>query len=378
VSSIGIDRSDLSSGPPSSEEARIRDLEAERALLEAVVEHIPVGLLVVDRTGKPTRVNPEALRILRVDSIDDPRLSAWREGEAYDLEGRRLGRDEWPLASTLATGARLNAERLQVVTRAGRVILEMTTGPVFAESGEMTGALAVFRDVTIADQTERAERDFVTNAAHELQSPLAAIVSAVDVLQSGAKERPDRDVFLRHIEYAADRLTRLVRALLVLARAQIGLEAPRDELVALCPLLKEVGETLELSSSVALAVDCPGELAVLTNRELVEQVVVNLAENAAKYTETGRIVLSARELGDGMVELSVSDTGAGINAAERPVVFDRFYRADRDGRIGFGLGLAIVRAAADALDGEVELDSTAGAGTRVRFRIPRAASMVTP
>jgi signal transduction histidine kinase len=164
----------------------------------------------------------------------------------------------------------------------------------------------------------------------------------------------------------------------VLARAQIGLEAPRDELVALCPLLEEVGETLELSSSVALAVDCPGELAVLTNRELVEQVVVNLAENAAKYTETGRIVLSARELGDGMVELSVSDTGAGINAAERPQVFDRFYRADRDGRIGFGLGLAIVRAAADALDGEVELDSSAGAGTRVRFRIPRAASMVTP
>jgi signal transduction histidine kinase len=355
---------------------RTAELEAERALLEAVVEHIPVGLIVVDPAGRPTRANAEALRILRVGSIDDPRLSAWRDAEAYDLDGRRVGPDDWPLARSLQTGARLSAARLEVVTPAGRLILEISTAPVFADSGEITGALAVFRDVTIPERTERAERDFVTNAAHELQSPLAAIVSAVEVLQAGAKERPDRDMFLGHIERAADRLTRLVRALLVLARAQIGVEAPKNELVALCALLDDIGAGLGLDATVDLHVDCPTELAVLTNRELVEQAVVNLAENAAKHTKTGRVVLTARQVDGDVVEIAVSDTGGGIAAANRPRVFERFYRAEANGTAGFGLGLAIVDAVAQALDGELALDSTVGAGTTVRLRLPRAASLV--
>jgi signal transduction histidine kinase len=375
--------SDLTEMPAASlsaEETRMlertAELEAERALLGAVVEQIPVGLIVVDPTGRPTRANAEALRILRLDSMDDPRLSAWRDAEAYDLDGRRLGPDDWPLARTLHTRARLSAERLEVATPGGRLILEISTAPVFAESGEITGALAVFRDVTVPERTERAERDFVTNAAHELQSPLAAIVSAVEVLQAGAKERPDRDMFLGHIERAADRLTRLVRALLVLARAQIGVEAPKNELVALCALLNDVGGELGLDSAVELHVDCPTELAVLTNRELVEQAVVNLAENAAKHTKSGRVVLTARQIEGDVVEIAVSDTGGGIAAANRPRVFERFYRAEANGTAGFGLGLAIVDAVAKALDGELALDSTVGAGTIVRLRLPRAASLV--
>jgi len=354
---------------------RTAALEEERARLEAVIENIPEGVVVVNQDGTVHLANAEALRVLRRTSMEAPELARWRELEAYHLDGRPVEPDEWPMSRTLATGEQVRSNKYEAVLQGHRIILEISTAPVMSASGEPSGCLAVFRDVTIREQAERAERDFVTNAAHELQSPLAAIVSAIEVLQAGAKDGPERDVFLTHIEWGADRLARLVRTLLVLARTQIGLEAPRDEVVELCPLLHDVRASLP-SSSVELEVYCPQDLAVLTNRELVEHAVVNLAENAAKHTKEGRVVLSARELAGGVTEICVSDTGPGISAAERPRIFERFYRGDPNGAPGFGLGLAIVRAVADALGGELELDSRVGAGTIVRLRIPHAASMV--
>lgn len=357
---------------------RTAALEEQWSLLRAVIENIPVGLVVMDQDGAPHTANAEALRILHADSIDASILSDWREIDVYRLDGSRVELEEWPLSRTLASGAVVTAERYEVDLEGRRTILEISTAPVASGPGERRGALAVLRDVTVREQAERAERDFVTNAAHELQSPLAAIVSAIEVLQAGAKDGPERDVFLGHIEREADRLARLVRALLILARTQIGLEAPRDELVALCPLLEEIGGGLRVPSGVELEIDCPRDLAVVTNRELVEQAIVNLAENAAKQTGTGRIVLSGADGGGGAVEIAVSDTGPGIAADERSRVFGRFYRAEADSTAGFGLGLAIVRAVADALGAELELDSEVGAGTTIRLRLPKAAAMVSP
>ncbi len=356
---------------------RTSALEEQWALLRAVVENIPAGLVVTNQDGIPHMANTEAVRILGADAIDASIFSNWREIEVYRLDGSRVELEDWPISRTLASGAVVTAERYEVVLEGRRPILEISTAPVVSVSGERTGAVAVFRDVTVRERAERAERDFVTNAAHELQSPLAAIVSAIEVLQRGAKDGPERDVFLGHIERESDRLARLVRALLVLARTQTGVEAPRDELVALCPLLEELGAALRVPSGVELKVDCPRDLAVVTNRELLEQAVVNLAENAAKHTGTGRIVLSGAEGGGGAVVIVVSDTGPGIAAAERSRVFGRFYRADADQTAGFGLGLAIVHAVADALDGELELDSQVGTGTTIRLRLPNAAAMVS-
>ena len=222
---------------------------------------------------------------------------------------------------------------------------------------------------------ESAERQFITNAAHELQSPLTAIVSAIEVLQAGAKETPDRDVFLAHIEHASARLARLARALLVLARAQSGAESPKTELVALEPLLSDVASWVQTADGIVVEVSCSPEAAVLTNRELVEQAVFNVAENAGKYTTSGRIELAAG-IDDGHVEISIADTGPGIPDAEQARVFDRFYRGEAAGSEGSGLGLAIARAAADALGGDVELESKVGEGTVVRFRLPQGASLI--
>ena len=233
------------------------------------------------------------------------------------------------------------------------------------------------RDESTSAHKETAEREFVTNAAHELQSPLTAIVSAIEVLQAGAKDTPERDVFLDHIEQASARLVRLARALLVLARAQTGAEAPKSELVSLESVLEDVASRLKPIEGVKVSVSCPSDAAAVTNRDLIEQAVLNVAENAAKYTARGRIELAAG-VSNGRAEITVSDTGRGIPAAEQSRVFERFFRGQGTGGGGSGLGLAIARAATEAVGGEVELESTFGKATVVRFRLPQGASLLDP
>lgn len=229
--------------------------------------------------------------------------------------------------------------------------------------------------VNRARRQESPEEQFVTNAAHELQSPLTAIVSAVEVLQAGAKDTPERDIFLDHIEDAAARLVRLTRALLVLSRFQTRTEAPKTELVALEPLMSDVAARVSTQQGVDLAVSCPADAAVVTNRELVDHAIFNVVTNATNYTTNGRVELSARVI-EGVAEISITDTGPGIPETEQERVFERFYRGEAGIDHGSGLGLAIARAAIEAVGGVVELESKVGTGTTVRFRVPQGATMV--
>ena len=352
---------------------RTAELERERARLAAVVENMPLGLVIVDLEGKVQLANQPTLKILGVEG-EIPE----REWEVYDPNGRRYLPGDYPLARSLRTGEVVSAERISGIAANGStVFVDVSSTQVLDSRGQVIGALAVLQDVTAQQHQERVEREFVTNAAHELQSPLAAIVSAIEVLQAGAKDSDERDVFLSHIERESARLARLTRALLILARAQSGAEAPRDEVVSLANLLTETATRLRLAPGVKVEVACDPEVGVLTNRELLEQAVANLAENAAKHTSAGRIVLGAQQQ-NGTVEITVSDTGSGIAEAERSRVFDRFYSGPVGAHAGFGLGLAIVGAAADALGGEVELESSVGSGTVVRLRLPHAASLTSP
>jgi len=228
---------------------------------------------------------------------------------------------------------------------------------------------------TQRDARQNAERDFVTNAAHELQSPLAAILSAIEVLQSGAKNSEDRDKFIEHIEREAQRLDRVNKALLTLARAQDGLEKPRSELIDLCPMLEAITERMEPAAGVEIVVQCSPEVAVITNRELLEQAISNVVRNAVKYTEKGTVKLVATSR-DSRVVIAVTDTGVGIREEALPRVVERFYRANGS-RAGSGLGLAIVQAAMEVLDGELEIASSVGYGTTVVLSLPVRALRVT-
>lgn len=331
------------------------ELEKERARLEATVRQTPAGLVIAEGpSGRAVAANDEAARLIGGLDVDVDELE--------------------PLARALRIGEVVVAERIVLERQGvGRMIVEMSAAPTRDRSGAVTSAVAVLQDVSARERRERAEREFVTNAAHELQTPVAAITSAVEVLQSGAKEIPaDRDRFLAHVERESARLTRLARALLVLAWAQTGQEDPRLERVPLAPLLDEVALGLEPTGNVEIDVRCGPRLAVLGDRDLVEQALANVAANAVKYTREGRIEIAARPLRFGKVAIEITDTGPGIPREDAENVFRRFFRSGVRGADGFGLGLAIARQAVDALGGEVHVEPRPRRGTTVRITLAAA------
>ena len=338
--------------------ARLREsfgrVEAERDRLQRLLGRLHDGVIAVDSNLRIEFSNAAARRLLRV-SVD---------------EGEELP-DAWgqPVLKVLAArlfepGARALQETFE--TDHGRAYSIAGIPP----RGRSKNVILVVTDVSVRERRERAEREFVTNAAHELRTPLATITGAIQVLQSGAKDDVvERDRFLDHIEREAARLGRLTNSLLVLARAQTREEVPNLTPVELRPLLEAIVEDVQPPKEVAVTVRCPPGLEVLAERDLVEQAVSNLTANALQNTERGKIEIAARALPGGSVVLEVTDTGNGIAPERQDRIFDRFYRPDgRDPR-RFGLGLAIVRQAVAALGGRIELESAVGSGTTVRITL---------
>jgi signal transduction histidine kinase len=333
-----------------------RHIEGERDRLRLLLERLHEGVVTVDDQLVVHFANTEARRVLGT------RLA----------EGDQLP-EPWPTFSLREFAASL--------FDAGSVLAQANVRPDDERALALVGipaqpegdtVMIVLDDLTEQERRELAEREFVSNAAHELRTPLTTIIGAIEVLQGGAKDNPlERDRFLTHIEREADRLARLARALLTLARAHAGQERPRLDAVPLAPLLQELADGTRAGAGVAVSVECPPDLVANVNRDLLEQALRNLADNSVKHTPSGRIVLRAYAAGTA-VNVEVEDTGVGMTAETQQHVFDRFYRGqDRDAE-GFGLGLAIVRQTVRSLGGHIELDSAPGEGTRVRIVLEQA------
>ncbi len=310
-------------------------------VLGRLLGRLPIGVVSIGPTLAIDYLNPAALAYLG-------------SGAAGELLP-----DPWPIFSLRKFAGRLfsgsTPPRRVVETDSGR-LLELDGIP--AESGPT--ALLLMQDVTARERRSRAEREFVTNAAHELRTPIAAIAGAIEVLQGGAKEQPaDRDLFLGHIERESSRLGRLAAALLLLARIQTGHRVTTLGVVEVRPLLEDVVRQLEPHDGVEVQISCEPGLSVLADRDLLSQAVLNVAANAARHTKEGEIELACRDLGRAC-EIEVRDTGPGITDLDRERVFDRFFRGRGPKGSGSGLGLAITREIMRALSGTIELDSTVG------------------
>jgi signal transduction histidine kinase len=328
-------------------------LESERARLEELVERLDEGVIVIGPDLTVEFANGRARRLL-----DDPLRAGKRVPESLARIADRLAG-----ASSSFTETLIDVEGGRIFAIAG----------LPARSGSESSMLVV-RDISELERRERAEREFVTNAAHELRTPLTTITGAIEILQSGAKEVPeDRDRFLDHIQRESERLVRLTRALLVLARAQTREEAPDIQQVSVRALLQSVAAAVSPGERVKIAVDCAEDVELATEPRLVEQSLLNLASNAVKNTKEGAVVLSARQ-SNGGVTIEVTDSGVGMSRAVTERVFDRFYRGNGRDSDGFGLGLAIVRESIRVLGGHIDIDSTPGRGTTVRITLPAAGS----
>jgi two-component system phosphate regulon sensor histidine kinase PhoR len=319
---------------------------------ERVLAQLPQGVVLVDSNLVIDYANPAAERLLGVGAPGDPLPDPWPDFSLRELAAS-LFRADPPTGGTL-------------VETDHRFFWVEGLPPSTPET-----AILIVDDVTGRERARRNEREFVENAAHELRTPLAAIVSVMDVLESGAKDIPEaRDRFLKHIRVHSERLTRLARSLLVLARLQTGAEQPRLTVVPVGQLLEEIAARLDPAHGVEVSVRSSAETGVLADPDLLHRALANVAENSAKHTQKGEIVLEARGNGT-TTEIEIRDTGQGMTDEEQARAFQRFYRSSK-GTDGFGLGLAIAQEAVLAIGGTIELESKAGVGTRVRVALPSA------
>jgi len=237
--------------------------------------------------------------------------------------------------------------------------------------------LMLLRDVTDAKRAEATRRDFVANASHELRTPVAALRAAAETLLGGAVADPAAARgFVDIVARQAERLAHLTQDLLDLSRIesrQWRLELGRVEVAPLARQVLELVAGPAREKGLDLAADVPADAAVRADPRALEQVLVNLVDNAVKYTAQGSVAIRGERDGTDLV-LSVIDTGPGIERHHLPRLFERFYRVDtgrsRD-QGGTGLGLAIVKHLVQGMGGDVGVESGAG-GTRFWVRLAAA------
>jgi signal transduction histidine kinase len=240
--------------------------------------------------------------------------------------------------------------------------------------------LAVVRDRTEELRREVAEREFVSNAAHELRNPIAGISGAIEVLRAGAKDDPEaREHFLSRLSEDSERISRLTESLLTLARMEAvgegGSEALDVELA-----VEEAAEAVAAPEGITVQVEVEGGLVAQGDRVLLRQVLIGLLTNAFKNTgPPGEVLIRARARDEDQVEIDVVDTGSGIAAEEVDRIFERFYRGSGSlEQEGFGLGLSIARRMVDVMGGEIGVESSEGVGSTFWVRLRAAKPAPTP
>jgi two-component system phosphate regulon sensor histidine kinase PhoR len=354
---------------------KVEEISKEKDYLQTILKGMTEGVLVVDGRGRILMVNDALRRLLSLskDVSDKMPLEIIRNAE---LEGaiRKAFQDGENIA------LELDLDKCGEKTIEVNVVSILPSSRRMVEDSEgIRGAIAVFHDITRLKELEKIRQDFVANVSHELRTPLTTIKGYAETLLEGGLKEDQAFQFVQVIKRHTDRLTKIVEDLLMLSRFetkefQLKMEAIplRDFVDDVVEFVKEPAERKEISLSRN---EIPSSLAVLADRSHLEQILINLLDNAIKYTpEGGRVVVSAVEKDSKDIQFSVEDNGIGIPKEDLSRIFERFYRVDK-GRSkelgGTGLGLSIVKHLVQAHGGRVWVESQPGKGSTFYFTLPK-------
>jgi two-component system phosphate regulon sensor histidine kinase PhoR len=351
---------------------KISALEQERARATAVLDGMVEGVIAVDGHDRIVTMNERArvLFDLPTRGESQPFMEVIRNGDLHAIVR----------GSRLAEAGAVSMREVRILIPRLRT-LEVKAVPLVLTGDEPgVGVVLVLDDVTALRRLERVRTEFVANVSHELRTPLTAIQGYLETLLGGALEERENarrflDIAFRHTQ----RLGRLLDDLTDLSNIELNKVTLVRHPLALDEVVESVLAIVHPKAEarrVAVTSEVTGSLPrVDADHDRLEQILINLVDNAVKYTEAGgRVTVRATaSVGGGVVAIEVADTGIGIPPADLPRITERFYRVDKARSRdlgGTGLGLAIVKHLVIAHGGELAIDSTLGEGTTVRFTVP--------
>jgi len=353
---------------------RIRTVMRQRGQLEGVLSSMQEGVIAVDREERILTVNEAACQLMDV-SVGPVRGRNLQEV----IRNPRLQRT---VRKALMTDEPQEAELSVHDEDGGTRFLQVRATELRGAQGQDRGVLVVLNDLSRIKKLENIRRDFVANVSHELKTPVTSIKGFVENLLDGAledKEQAER--FLEIVAKQADRLNAIINDLLALSSIEEGAQRSAITLQdsRMQDVLQSAVQTCNSKAEerdVEVGVKCDDNLWARINPRLVEQAVVNLLDNAIKYSDAGSAVELEAHADNGKIVVSVEDHGCGIEQEHLPRLFERFYRVDkaRSRKMGgTGLGLAIVKHIARAHGGRVEVESTVEQGSTFSIHLPDAA-----
>ena len=335
-------------------QSQMEELERQRSEFTAITENMSEGFLLMDSRTNLLSCNSSALRLL-----DAPRAEV---GESV----LHLNRTE---AFRRVVDEALQGRHSEALLERGDKCYQLLANCVQRE-GQVVGAVLAILDVTERESREALRREFTANVSHELKTPLTSISGFAELMKAGTVPPETVPEFAGDIYREAQRLITLVEDIIHLSqldedlvpleRGAVDLFAvARDVVQRLTPAAERAGVALTLTG---------GETTVEGVRQVLDEMVANLVDNAIKYNRPGGSVAVEVTVAEGKPRLTVRDTGIGIPAAHQERVFERFYRVDKSHSKevgGTGLGLSIVKHAAAYHNAAVSLESVEGAGTTV-------------
>jgi len=345
-----------------------RQMAGQNQEFATLLDYLPIGVMVIDRYRKVELANPAMEQFLqhRISPRRHPFTQDIRQFELASLINSALS-DRETQHHTLKLPGAANERTVDA-----RAIYTATSQDYFQ-------VLVLLYDVTEVYAVEQMQMDFVSNASHELKTPVTAISGFAKTLLAGAKDDPEKSVeFLKIIDQQSERLVELINDVLTISHIESGnavevAEVPVGQMIASQVALLT---PLAAVNAVTLINQVPTDLMAVTDQRKFDQVLKNVLSNAIKYNRPqGTVTLSTRIIGHSWA-LTIADTGIGIAPQDQLRVFERFYRADvsHSNQLvsGSGLGLAIVRELVESLNGKIDLQSTPDVGTKVTLTFPLA------
>jgi len=349
--------------------SNIERIKQEGVKLDAVLSSMFEGIMVVDEKGSIILMNPSLRKQFFIDSAFEKKtpIETVRNPQVQDIVDRVLKEKQGLISEEIT------------VSQPEERIFKINGVPII-RNGVLDGAVLVFHNITELRRLEKVRQDFVANVSHELRTPLTSIKGYAETLLEGAlQDKDNAKDFIEIIYRDSDRLAKLIDDLLDLSKIESG-KLKMDFLpIDILEIISRTIKVLDAQAKrkfISISLNVTGELPkILVDETRISQVLLNLLDNAIKYTPNGGKISISAFTKDGFVQVDISDTGIGISEKDIPRIFERFYRVDkaRSRELGgTGLGLSIVKHIVQAHGGQVWVESELGQGSTFSFTIPQA------